>query len=35
MTSEKSIFPGASRKPDDSYRKSEELLLRYGISTAW
>jgi DNA helicase HerA-like ATPase len=30
MTDEKSIFLGASRKPDDSYQKAEELLLRYG-----
>ncbi|MGN6764770.1 MAG: helicase HerA-like C-terminal domain-containing protein [Rhizobiaceae bacterium] len=30
MTDEKSIFLGASRKPDDSYQKPEELLLRYG-----
>ncbi|MBN9076896.1 MAG: ATP-binding protein [Rhizobiales bacterium 65-79] len=30
MTNEKSIFLGASRKPDDSYQKPEELLLRYG-----
>lgn len=27
--SEGSIFVGASRKPDDSYQKPEELLLRY------
>jgi DNA helicase HerA-like ATPase len=30
MTDEKSIFLGASRKPDDSYQEAEELLLRYG-----
>jgi DNA helicase HerA-like ATPase len=30
MTGEKSIFLGASRKPDDRYQKPEELLLRYG-----
>ncbi|MGN6468705.1 MAG: helicase HerA-like C-terminal domain-containing protein [Rhizobiaceae bacterium] len=30
MTDEKSIFLGASRKPDDSYQKPEQLLLRYG-----
>jgi DNA helicase HerA-like ATPase len=30
MTDEKNIFLGASRKPDDSYQKPEELLLRYG-----
>jgi DNA helicase HerA-like ATPase len=30
MTDEKSIFLGASRKPDDSYQEAEALLLRYG-----
>ena len=30
MTDENNIFLGASRKPDDSYQKPEELLLRYG-----
>jgi DNA helicase HerA-like ATPase len=30
MTDQKSIFVGASRKPDDTYQKPEELLLRYG-----
>ncbi len=29
MTDE-SIFIGASRKPDDSYQRAEELLLKYG-----
>ena len=28
--SEGSIFIGGSRKPDDSYQKTEELLLKYG-----
>ncbi|MDP3898689.1 MAG: DUF853 domain-containing protein [Mesorhizobium sp.] len=27
---DQSIFLGASRKPDDSYQKAEELLLKYG-----
>jgi DNA helicase HerA-like ATPase len=30
MADDTSIFIGASRKPDDSYQKPEELLLRYG-----
>jgi DNA helicase HerA-like ATPase len=30
MADETSIFVGASRKPDDSYQKPEELLLKYG-----
>ncbi|MDG4893925.1 DUF853 domain-containing protein [Mesorhizobium sp. WSM4976] len=30
MADETSIFIGASRKPDDSYQRAEELLLRYG-----
>ncbi|MGI6851519.1 helicase HerA-like C-terminal domain-containing protein [Mesorhizobium sp. 1B3] len=30
MADESSIFIGASRKPDDSYQKPEQLLLRYG-----
>jgi DNA helicase HerA-like ATPase len=30
MAQEDSIFIGASRKPDDSYQKPEELLLKYG-----
>jgi DNA helicase HerA-like ATPase len=30
MADEKSIFLGASRKPDDSYQRAEQLLLRYG-----
>ena len=30
MAAEDSIFLGASRKPDDSYQRPEELLLRYG-----
>lgn len=30
MADETSIFLGASRKPDDSYQKPENLLLRYG-----
>jgi len=30
MADETSIFLGASRKPDDSYQKPEQLLLRYG-----
>lgn len=30
MADEGSIFLGASRKPDDSYQRPEELLLRYG-----
>jgi DNA helicase HerA-like ATPase len=30
MAAETSIFLGASRKPDDSYQRPEELLLRYG-----
>jgi DNA helicase HerA-like ATPase len=29
MTDETSIFLGASRKPDDSYQRPEQLLLRY------
>ncbi|TWG93379.1 hypothetical protein L598_004100000240 [Mesorhizobium sp. J18] len=29
-TGDSSIFLGASRKPDDSYQKAEELLLKYG-----
>lgn len=30
MADDTSIFIGASRKPDDSYQKPEELLLKYG-----
>ena len=30
MADEKSIFLGASRKPDDSYQRPEQLLLQYG-----
>ncbi|MFI0847675.1 helicase HerA-like C-terminal domain-containing protein [Mesorhizobium sp. IMUNJ 23232] len=30
MAEPASIFLGASRKPDDSYQRPEELLLRYG-----
>ncbi|MEO9339887.1 helicase HerA-like C-terminal domain-containing protein [Mesorhizobium sp. SB112] len=30
MAQEDSIFIGASRKPDDSYQRPEELLLKYG-----
>ncbi len=30
MVQDTGIFLGASRKPDDSYQKAEELLLRYG-----
>ncbi|MET0600336.1 MAG: helicase HerA-like C-terminal domain-containing protein [Mesorhizobium sp.] len=30
MADDKSIFIGASRKPDDSYQKPETLLLAYG-----
>jgi DNA helicase HerA-like ATPase len=30
MAQEDSIFIGASRKPDDSYQRPEELLLQYG-----
>lgn len=30
MAQEGSIFIGASRKPDDSYQRPEELLLKYG-----
>ena len=30
MWQDESIFLGASRKPDDSYQKAEELLLKYG-----
>ena len=30
MADDASIFLGASRKPDDSYQKPEQLLLRYG-----
>jgi DNA double-strand break repair helicase HerA and related ATPase len=30
MADEESIFIGASRKPDDSYQRPEELLLKYG-----
>ncbi|PWK75780.1 helicase HerA-like C-terminal domain-containing protein [Aminobacter sp. AP02] len=30
MAQDDSIFIGASRKPDDSYRRPEELLLKYG-----
>jgi DNA helicase HerA-like ATPase len=30
MADEKNNFPGASRKPDDSYQPAEQLLLRYG-----
>jgi len=30
MSDSKSIFLGASRKPDDSYQKPEQLLLGYG-----
>jgi DNA helicase HerA-like ATPase len=29
MADEKSIFLGASRKPDDSYQRAEQLLLQY------
>ncbi|WP_378943742.1 helicase HerA-like C-terminal domain-containing protein [Mesorhizobium sp. ANAO-SY3R2] len=30
MAQDDSIFIGASRKPDDSYQRAEQLLLRYG-----
>ncbi len=30
MTDMNTIFLGASRKPDDSYQRAEQLLLRYG-----
>jgi hypothetical protein len=30
MANEESIFIGASRKPDDSYQRPEQLLLKYG-----
>ncbi len=30
MWAAETIFLGASRKPDDSYQKAEELLLKYG-----
>lgn len=30
MAQDESIFIGASRKPDDSYQRPEELLLKYG-----
>jgi DNA helicase HerA-like ATPase len=30
MADDTSIFIGASRKPDDSYQKPEQLLLKYG-----
>jgi uncharacterized protein len=30
MADQSSIFIGASRKPDDSYQRPEELLLKYG-----
>src|SRR5690606_14706213 len=30
MADSPSIFVGGSRKPDDSYQKPEELLLKYG-----
>jgi len=30
MAEDASIFLGASRKPDDSYQRPEELLLKYG-----
>lgn len=30
MTDDTSIFIGASRKPDDSYQRPEQLLLQYG-----
>ena len=30
MWQAESIFVGASRKPDDSYQRPEELLLKYG-----
>jgi len=30
MSDDPSIFVGASRKPDDSYQKAEQLLLKYG-----
>ncbi|OWK22338.1 hypothetical protein AJ88_08540 [Mesorhizobium amorphae CCBAU 01583] len=30
MADDKSIFIGASRKPDDSYQRAEQLLLQYG-----
>jgi len=30
MADDPSIFLGASRKPDDSYQRPEELLLKYG-----
>ena len=30
MSEDASIFVGASRKPDNSYQKPEELLLKYG-----
>ncbi|TIY00436.1 MAG: DUF853 family protein, partial [Mesorhizobium sp.] len=30
MADDTSIFIGASRKPDDSYQRAENLLLQYG-----
>ena len=30
MADDTSIFIGASRKPDDSYQRAEQLLLQYG-----
>ncbi|MDI6026560.1 DUF853 domain-containing protein [Corticibacterium sp. UT-5YL-CI-8] len=30
MAQDETIFIGASRKPDDSYQKAEQLLLKYG-----
>ena len=30
MADASSIFIGASRKPDDSYQRPEQLLLKYG-----
>src|SRR5262244_1293265 len=30
MADEESIFIGASRKPDDSYQRPEQLLLKFG-----
>src|SRR6185312_4969065 len=30
MWQAESIFVGASRKPDDSYQRPEQLLLKYG-----
>lgn len=30
MADDTCIFLGASRKPDDSYQRAEQLLLQYG-----